>query len=114
MKIESDMLAGDVRRIGLEGRLDIDGVHAAEARFTELATADPGRVVVDLAGVSLLASIGLRLLLAAARGQKARGGRLALAAARPAVRKVLLSAGIDRLMPVFDDLESARASLVSA
>lgn len=113
MKLESEALPGDVQRIALEGRLDIDGTQAVDVRFSALATTRKQNLVVDLAGVSFLASIGIRLLITAARGQKGRGGRLVLACPQPAVRKVLESAGIDQLVPLFDDLESARATLAA-
>jgi hypothetical protein len=40
-----------------------------------------------------------------------RGGRMVLAAPQPLVRKVLVNAGVDQLMSVFDDVEAARADL---
>lgn len=108
MKIETEMLPGDVQRVILEGRLDIEGSQAVDLRFSAMTTTARRQIVVDLSGVSFLASIGIRLLITAARGQHSRGGRVVLASAQPAVRKVLASSGIDQLIPVFDDLESAR------
>ena len=84
MKLESEKLAGDVQRIALEGRLDIDGVQAIDVRFTALTTSGKSNVVLDLAGVTILASIGIRLLVTAARAQRARGGKIAIACAQPA------------------------------
>jgi len=112
--METDVLPGEVQRISLEGRLDIDGSQAIDVRFSAQATTRKANIVVDLAAVTFLASIGIRLLITAARGQKQRGGKLVLAAAQPAVRKVLASAGIDLLIPVYDDVESARAAIVAA
>jgi anti-anti-sigma factor len=76
-----------------------------------MATGRKGNIVVDLAGVSFLASIGIRLLMTAARGQKGRGGHLVLAAAQPPVLKVIQTAGIDQLIPVYPDVETARAAI---
>jgi anti-anti-sigma factor len=110
VKLESGVLAGGVQRIALEGRLDIDGVQAIDVRFTALTATGKANFVLDLAGVTLLASIGIRLLVTAARAQRARGGKIAIACAQPAVRASLVSAGIDHVIPLFDDVESARAS----
>jgi anti-anti-sigma factor len=112
--METEMLAGDVQRIVLEGRLDIDGTQAVDIRFSAMTTTRKGQFIVDLGGVNLLASIGIRLLVSAARGQKGRGGKLVLACAQPAVKKVLQSAGIDQLIPLFEDLESARTAFADA
>lgn len=96
--------------VSLEGRLDIDGARAVEDRFAFLTTTKEADVVVDLAGVTFLASIGIRMLMTAARGQHGRGGKLVIAAAQPAVTKVLTTAGIDQLIPMFDDVGVALAS----
>lgn len=114
MKLETEMLPGEVQRIGLEGRLDIEGSQAVDLRFSTLATTRKSQIVVDLAGVSFLASIGIRLLITAARGQNGRGGKFVLASAQPAVMKVLRSAGIDQLIPVYEDVESARTAIAAA
>lgn len=113
MKMETEMLPGEVQRISLDGRLDIEGSQAIDLRFSTLATTKKAQIVVDLAGVSFLASIGIRLLITAARGQKGRGGLLVLASAQPAVTKVLQSAGIDQLIPVYPDVESARVAIAA-
>lgn len=110
MKIESTKLSDEMIVISLDGRLDIDGARAVEDRFAFTATTHKNNVVVDLSAVSFLASIGIRMLMTAARGQKARGGKLVLTSAQDAVKKVLITAGIDQLIPVFDNRESAISS----
>jgi anti-anti-sigma factor len=45
--------------------------------------------------VSFLASIGIRALVAAAKAQAARGGRMVLVNPEPMVRKALQTAGIE-------------------
>jgi anti-anti-sigma factor len=109
MKLESSQISDRLLKVELDGRLDIDGARAVEDRFAFLTTTRTTDVVVDLAAVSFLASIGIRMLMTAARGQQGRGGKLVLAAAQPAVKKVLTTAGIDQLIPLFDDVESALA-----
>ena len=111
MKLESTQLADDVQCIRLEGRLDIDGARAIEDRFAFLTTTSAAKIIVDLSGVSFLASIGIRLLMTSARGQQGRGGKLVLAAAQPMVSKVLVTAGIDQLIPLFEDVDTAHAQL---
>lgn len=110
MKLESSQMSDRLVMVSLEGRLDIDGARAVEDRFAFLTTTKDADVVVNLTSVSFLASIGIRMLMTAARGQHGRGGKLVLAAAQPAVAKVLITAGIDQLIPMFDDVGIALAS----
>lgn len=69
--------------------------------------------MVNLAGVSFLASIGLRTLLSTARAQSQRGGKLVLAAAEPLVRKVIETSGIDQLIPTYASVDEARVALLA-
>ena len=82
-----------------------------EKNFTAAAAGSRALVVVDLSGVSFLSSIGIRLLIKSARAQASRGGKLVLAAPQPLVRKVLETTGIDKVIPLSADVESARASI---
>ena len=114
MKIDSTPLADGLIQVSLEGRLDIEGARAVDDRFAFMTTTRRANVIVDLSAVSFLASIGIRMLMSAARGQKGRGGELVLAAAQPAVQKVLVTAGIDQLIAMYDDLDSARAAFAGS
>ena len=110
MQFESVDLPGEIVRLKLTGRLDVVGTEAINDRFTFATTARPAKIVVDLSGVNFLASIGIRLLLTSARAQASRGGKMILAAPQPIVRQVLKTAGIDRLVGIFEDVETALAS----
>lgn len=114
MELESTQLTEGIIKISLNGRLDINGVNAVNNRFAILATTHKTDVIVDLAGVSFMASIGIRMFMEAARGQHGRGGRLVIAAAQPAVTKVLVTTGVNQLIPLYEDVESAQAALAGA
>ncbi len=98
-------------RVRLIGRMDIGGVDAIALPFAGLAATDDRRVIVDLSGVDFMASIGIRAILQNARAHRRRGGAMVLLAPRPLVREVLEAAGVASLVPIADDLESARAAL---
>ena len=114
MKISIDSRSEDLTVVHLEGRLDIDGSRAVEDKFAFATTTHQTGVIVDLSGLSFLASIGIRMLMSAARGQHGRGGKVVLAAPQESVRKVLEVAGIDQLIPLYADLASAEAALMAA
>jgi len=111
MQFESKELPGKVTHLVLTGRLDFYGAEAIEKDFTAAAAGSRALVVVDLSGVSFLSSIGIRLLIKSARAQTSRGGKLVLTAPQPLVRKVLETTGIDKVIPLLADVESARASI---
>lgn len=110
MRLDTLQISDQTVQLALDGRLDIEGTQAIEQSFSFAATIRPLNVIVDLTAVTFLASIGIRLLITAARAQQSRGGRLVLASAQPPVRKVLEAAGVDQLIPLVDDVQAARAS----
>jgi anti-sigma B factor antagonist len=65
--------------------------------------------VVDLAGVTFLASIGIRTLLLGAKAVQRRGGCLILLNPVDEVQHVLEVMGMTDLMPIFRDSEAALA-----
>lgn len=111
MKMDSQTLDGDITLIRLDGRLDIEGAQTLDQPFTYLTSTHPAKIAVDLSDVSFVASIGIRTLLAGARGQASRGGRLVLFGAQPMVLRVLQTAGVDQLLTLCTDLDTARAAL---
>jgi len=62
----------------------------------------PVQVVVDMSGVEFCDSTGMNVLLAAHRRSREQGGDLALAAPRPAVRKILHVTGLETVFTVLD------------
>jgi anti-sigma B factor antagonist len=68
-------------------------------------------VVVDLSGVTFLASSGLAVLIGGARRAAATGGRLHLVAASRAVTRPLQVTGADALFDMHPDVASALAAV---
>lgn len=111
MHLESEALANNITRIALSGRLDIVGAREIDLKFQALTTNKKAAIIVDLSGVDFIASIGIRTLLAGARGQSGRGGKVVLLNPQAAVKGVLQTAGISDLIPVFDDQSAAEDAL---
>lgn len=114
MEFEIADLPSGVKQLVLRGRLDIQGVNAIDNKFAFAVTTSKAPVLVDLAAVDFIASIGIRLLLQNARALKSRGGKLALYKPQPLVAEALTTAGIDLLIPVYDDLDAATIALLAA
>lgn len=110
MAIATEELEGGVTRVILDGRLDIEGAAAVDLRMNVIAGSKKA-VLVDVQQVSFLGSMGLRALVAPARAIKARGGKVVIFGPNEMVEKVLKSSGIDTIIPVHHELQSALAAL---
>jgi anti-anti-sigma factor len=91
--------AGETARVVLNGKLDISG---ADVVAMPLATLSGGKrgLVIDMAAVTFLASIGIRHLATAAKALTRRGGRLVLLNPNDMVTDVLTTTGVNDLMPI--------------
>jgi anti-anti-sigma factor len=99
-------------RVSLKGRLDTDGVDRIETRLNATLARDKDGII-DLSLVTFLASMGIRMLLTAAKMLDRRGCRLVLIAPQPLVEQALKHTALDEIIPVARDLESAMALLGS-
>ncbi len=110
MRIQIEQFEPSVIVIELDGRFDAAGAAEAGAAMDAAAAVNPG-VVVDLAKVSFMASMGLRCLLQASKIVQRRGGRLVLLNPGPDVKQVLDVTGMAQLMTVCNDRDQALAAV---
>jgi anti-sigma B factor antagonist len=89
-----------ITRVALEGRLDVLGADSIGARFTAAVAVKGNDSIVDLSRVSFIASMGIRLLIAAARALDHKGGTLVLFGATGPVQDVLDDAALEQIMPI--------------
>jgi anti-sigma B factor antagonist len=100
----SSRTQGDHVMIALAGEIDLYTAPRLQSELTSVLSADePARVVVDMSAVEFCDSTGMNVLLAAHRLAAERGGEFALAAPRPAVRKILEVTGLNAVFTVHDD-----------
>jgi anti-anti-sigma factor len=112
MNINVTEADGGVTHVVLDGRFDIAGAQEADPRFSALAQ-DSTSLVVDLARVSFIASLGVRTLMVSAKTLIRRGADMAVCGASENVEKVLRSTGFDEIVPLYPDFTSAAAWLTS-
>jgi anti-sigma B factor antagonist len=110
MTISTETMDGGITRVLLDGRLDIQGAAAIDLRMNVLAGSSKF-LLIDLHNVSFLGSMGLRSLILPAQAVHRRGGKVALLGPVPMVEEVLKTSNIDKVIPIFHDLDSAVASL---
>lgn len=112
MKLQHENLSDALLKVSLAGRMDIVGTSEIEHQLAAALTARGVSVILDMAEVSYLASIGIRSLIVNARAVTRRGQKLVLAAATPAVAEVLSVSGVDQLIPLYPDVASAQQALI--
>lgn len=110
MTISTESMDGEVTRVILDGRLDIQGAAAIDLKMNVLAGSSKF-LLLDLTNVSFLGSMGLRSIVLPAQTVKRRGGKMALLNPVPLVEEVLKASNIDEIIPIYHDLDTAVAAL---
>lgn len=93
-------IEGAVTRVQLKGRLDAAGADRVGLRFTASLAGVGQKAVIDMGGVDFIASLGIRMLISAARTLATKGGALALYGATEMVQGVFDDAALDQLIPI--------------
>ena len=99
------------------GRVDhatADAFKTALAPHLALCAAGRDRLVLDLAGVEYISSVGLRVLLLASKQVKGQGGALAVAELQPVVREIFEISRFTLILNVEPTVREALAKLSAA
>ena len=110
MRMSVEPVGAGVVMLVLDGRMDVVGAGAIDVQFSAIVGSSKG-VVVDLAEVSFLASLGIRTLLLGAKAVQRRGGCFVLLNPVDEVAQVLEVMGVTELMPIFRDRDAALAAV---
>lgn len=100
--------------IRLEGRLDLKGIEEIELAFTVRAGRSEKPVLVDLAAVTFVGSLGIGMFFAAARNVRLRGAVLVLYGATPHVEEVLRIGGLGEVAGIAQTEEDALRAVAAA
>jgi anti-sigma B factor antagonist len=106
MELRVEQLAGNVTRAIPVGRWDISGAAQIDLRLSAISGSRQA-VIIDVAEVSYLSSMGIRSIVMCAKAIRLKGGRMVLLSPAPNVEAVLTAAGIDTLVPIYYDLDAA-------
>ncbi len=98
---------GDVKIIGLHGRLDASTSPGVEKQLLALVAQGQVLIAFDLSGLSYISSLGLRVLMVVAKQVQTGGGRMALATLNDSVREIFNLAGFTHLFSVFQTVDEA-------
>ena len=97
--------------LALDGRVDVGGVNAVQAEFRELISSPGKAFLIDISQVTFLASLGIRMLVEAAKTVRGSGGSLVLLKPRPLVESILKMAGLEVILGISHDETAARLAL---
>ena len=114
MDINAEAITDAIWKINLSGRMDVQGTQDIDLKFAGMTAGQRNAIIVDLSQVSFIASIGIRTLLLNGKAVNQRGGKMVLLKPEASVARTLQTAGIDTLLPMFDDLDAARNALAPA
>jgi len=107
--VETRMFA-DAAVVRPQGRVDHMSAAALEAALAPLvaeAAARRGAVVLDFAGVPYISSVGLRVLMVAAKQMRERQAPLLIAGLQDLVAEIFAISRFDRVLSVVPTLDDA-------
>jgi len=110
MTMSTESMDGEITRVILDGRLDIEGAAAVDMRMNVVA-GSARFLLIDLRKVSFIGSMGLRSIVIPAKNVHRRGGKVALFGPVPLVEEALKASKIDEVIPIFHELDAALAAL---
>jgi anti-anti-sigma factor len=96
------------------GRIDhstSEGFKTALAPYLARCAAGQDRIILDLAGVEYISSVGLRVLMLASKQAKAQGGAIGVAALQPAVKEIFDITRFTMVLNVFASVRDGLAQL---
>lgn len=102
-------IGGMTAKLALNGRLDTPGVERIETRFTAAVVPTGKHALVDLSNVTVLTSMGIRMLLSAAKAMHQRKTKMIIFGAQDAVGETLHHVSLAEIIPVVSTEEQALA-----
>jgi len=75
--------------------------------FNELIDAGHTGLVIDMAGMDFIVSMGLGVFVRTYTRLRQAGGFLRLARPQPMILQIIETTGLDRLLPIYDSLDQA-------
>jgi anti-sigma B factor antagonist len=91
----------------VSGRLDANTSPELEKKLLSMLDDGEKDYIADLAGLEYISSVGLRVLLMAAKKAKSAGGKVVLSNLNEHVHEVFEIAGFTAIFPIFASLDEA-------
>jgi len=112
VEIRSEQI-GAITVLTVDGALTVDhGVASLSSLIREIVASGRSRVVLDLAAVDFMDSLGLEALLTANTTVEKCGGRLALAGMKPRLKRLIEITRMVEILETHEDRAAAVDSLL--
>lgn len=98
---------GDIYIMEISGRMDTISSKDVEAKLDSMIENNVAKVIIDLAAVDYISSVGLRVLLAALKRQKENRGSIKLVSLQPFVKEIFKMTGFDKIFSIYSTQEEA-------
>ncbi len=98
---------GEVKVVGLGGRLDAASSPIVEDRLMALLAEGQTRLVLDFSDLTYISSVGLRVLVLLARGLEKSRGRLALAGLSQHIHEIFRISGFTTIFSIYPTCDEA-------
>jgi anti-anti-sigma factor len=100
-----------VTKVKMSGRLDTANVGQVETSFIAGIVPKAQHTVLDLTHVTFIASLGIRMLLSAARVLNRRGAKFVMYGATPAVMDIIETTALSDIIPLLGTEADAMAAV---
>lgn len=97
----------ELTHLGIKGRMDTVGVEGMELKFTAHTASRRKPTLIDLSEVEFIATLGLRLLITAAKSLQRHEAKMVLLSPQASVENVLTLSGFDEIIPITHDFDKA-------
>lgn len=102
---------GDIKIIGLNGRLDASTSPGVEERLMSLLNQGENRLLIDFSNLTYISSVGLRVLVSLAKNVQKTNGKLALAALNKHIQEIFTIAGFTSIFSIYPSCDEAEPFL---
>lgn len=100
---------GDIKIIGLSGRLDAQTSPGVEERLINILNQGERRLVIDFSNLTYISSVGLRVLVSLAKNVQKTKGKLVLAALNNHIQEIFTIAGFTSIFSIYPTCDEAVA-----
>lgn len=113
---QTALSTSSARVAAVKGRIDQATANPFETAlkpFLETCKAASPALVLDFSGVDYISSVGLRVLMLAARQVKSQGGKIVIAALTPVVAEVFQISRFNLVYQIYGTVDLAVAAVTS-